>query len=132
MYEFNRRSLLINHRQSSIAFVCFLSGENNLAFGVHRPMLPPSIEIVRKLEELTEQYLFIIFCGYCQHSRKCHKKSEAIAQILVFYKKKKTRGWVPETRHVARPFLIRGIVSALKLSFLGLFRVEKEESSGQQ
>ena len=66
--------MLINHRQSSTAFVCFLSEENNLAFGVHRPMLPSSIKIVRKLVELTEQYLLIILCGYCQHSGKCHKK----------------------------------------------------------
>ena len=96
--------MLINHRQSSTAFVCFLTEENNLAFGVHRPMLPSSIKIVRKLVELTKQYLLIILCGYCQHSGKCHKKSEAIAQTLVFYtirakkKKEKTRGWVPETK----------------------------------
>ena len=77
--------MLINHRQSSTAFVCFLSEENNLAFGVHRPMLPSSIKIVRKLVKLTEQYLLIILCGYCNHSGKCHKKSEAIAQTLVFY-----------------------------------------------
>ena len=76
---------MINHRQSSTAFVCFLSGETNLVFGVHRPMLPPSIKIVRKLVELTEQYLLIMLCGYCQHFGKCHKKSEAIAQTLVFY-----------------------------------------------
>ena len=37
--------MLINHRQSSTAFVCFLSEENNLAFGVHRPMLPSSIKL---------------------------------------------------------------------------------------
>ena len=36
-------------------------------------MLPPSIKIVRKLVELTEQILLIIL-------PKCHKKSEAIAQ----------------------------------------------------
>ena len=48
-------------------------------------MLPPSIKIVRKSVELTEQYLFITLCGYCQHSGKCYKKSEAIAQTLVFY-----------------------------------------------
>ena len=47
---------------------------------VHRPMLPPSIKIVRKLVELTEQILLIMLCGYCKHSRKCHKKSEAIDQ----------------------------------------------------
>ena len=29
-----------------------------------------------------EQYLLIMHCGYCQHSRKCHKKSEAIAQVF--------------------------------------------------
>ena len=76
---------MTNHRQSSTAFVCFLSEENNLAFGVHRPMLPSSTKLVRKLVELTEQYLLIMLCGYCQHSGKCHKKSEAIAQTLVFY-----------------------------------------------
>ena len=48
-------------------------------------MLPPSIKIVRKLVELTEQILLIMLCGYCQHSGKCHQKSEAIAQTLVFY-----------------------------------------------
>ena len=47
--------MLINHRQSSTAFVCFLSGENNIAFGVHRPVLPSSIKIVRKLVELTDK-----------------------------------------------------------------------------
>ena len=40
-------------------------------FGV---MFPPSIKIVRKLVELTEQYRLIMHRGYCQHSRKCHKK----------------------------------------------------------
>ena len=96
-------SLLIYHRQSSTAFVCFLSGENNLAFGVHRPMFPPSIKIVRKLVELTEQYRL---CGYCQHSGKCHKKvsSEAIAQTLVFYKKKKGKRtpWAYTLRQAGR------------------------------
>ena len=51
---------MINHRQSSTAFACFLSEENNLAFGVHRPMLPSSIKIVGKLVELTEQNLLIV------------------------------------------------------------------------
>ena len=66
-------------------------------------MLSPSIKIVCKVVELSEQYLLIMHCGYSQHSGKCHKKSEAIAQTLVFYtirakkKKKKTRGWVPQT-----------------------------------
>ena len=98
---------MINHRQSATAFVCCLSEGNNLAFGVHRPMLPSSIKIVRKLVELTEQYLLIMLSGYCQHSGKCHKKSEAIAQTLVFYtirateKEKEneglgTRDWVLE------------------------------------
>ena len=41
------------------------SALNNLVFGVHRPMLPPSIKIVRKLVELTEQILLIMLCGYC-------------------------------------------------------------------
>ena len=47
-------------------------------------MLPPSIKIVRKLVKLTEQYL-LMRCGYCQQTGKCHKKSENIAQTLVFY-----------------------------------------------
>ena len=72
--------MLINHRQSPTAFVCFLSGENNLAFGVHRPMLPPSIKIVHKLVEFTEQYLLIMHCGYCQHSGKCHKKVKVLSR----------------------------------------------------
>ena len=54
-------------------------------------MLPPSVKIVRKLVELTEQYLLIMLCGYCQHSGKCHKKSEAIAQTLVFYSIRATK-----------------------------------------
>ena len=45
-------------------------------------MLPSSIKIVCKLVELT---VLIMLCGYCQHSGKCHKKSKAIAQTLIFY-----------------------------------------------
>ena len=101
--------MLINHGQSSTAFVCFLSEENDLAFGVHGPMLPSSIKIVRKLVELTEQYLLIFLCGYCQHSGKCHKKSEAIAQTFVFYtirvknKKNKNKTRAGGTRDYAAP-----------------------------
>ena len=34
--------------------------------------------------ELTEQYLLVMHCGYCQHSGRMSQKSEAIARILVF------------------------------------------------
>ena len=82
--------MLINHRQSSTAFVCFLSGKNNIACGVHRPVLPSSIKIVR-LVELTDKNLLIMLWVTASISGKCH---EAIAQALVFYtiraKEKKT------------------------------------------
>ena len=92
--------MLINHRQSSTAFVCFLSEENNLAFGVHRPMLPSSIKIVRKLVELTEQYLLLfsaVTASIPGNVTKKVKLSRFQYYTREIIKKKKTRGWVPET-----------------------------------
>ena len=98
--------MLINHRQSSTAFICFLLGENSLAFGVHRPMAPSSIKIVCKLVELTEQYRLILHCGYCSSIPENGTNSEGIAQTLLFYAisarnkttQMTTRGCVPKIK----------------------------------
>ena len=62
-------------------------------------MLPPSINIVRKLVELTEQYRLIMLCGYCQHSGKWHKKVKVLPRPLfsILYarnKKEKENKWL--------------------------------------
>ena len=96
--------MLINHRQSSTAFVCFLSEENNLAFGVHRPMLPSSIKIVRKLVELTEHTYLLFSAVTASIPGNVTKKVKLLPRPLlsILYarnkNKNKTRGWVPETK----------------------------------
>ena len=106
MLEFNRRSILINHRQSSTAFVCFLSGENNIALGVHWPVLPSSIKIVRKYWSSSQTKTYSLCSAVTASFPGNVTKSEAIAQTLVFYtirvkkkkKKQTTSDWVPQTR----------------------------------